>query len=109
MRPTVKPIGRNSPAMRFRAEIEQAVADGFACEGMRLRLTLGDASLLKRDASLSVSDISFAAGICESSVFGSRKAVSSEVNWSGRSADATPAWAGRDAIPAEHRRDGAVR
>ena len=63
MRPTVKPIGRNSPAMRFRAEIEQAVADGFACEGMRLRLTLGDASLLKRDASLSVSDISFAAGI----------------------------------------------
>ena len=63
MRPTVKPIGRNSPAMRFRAEIEQAVADGCACEGMRLRLTLGDASLLKRDASLSVSDISFAAGI----------------------------------------------
>ena len=63
MRPTVKPIGRNSPAMRFRAEIEQAVADGLACEGMRLRLTLGDASLLKRDASLSVSDISFAAGI----------------------------------------------
>ena len=63
MRPTVRPAGRKFPALRFRAEIEQAVADGFACEGMRLRLTLGDASLLKRDASLSVSDISFAAGI----------------------------------------------
>ena len=63
MRPTVRPAGRKSPALRFRAEIEQALADGFACEGMRLRLTLGDASLLKRDASLSVSDISFAAGI----------------------------------------------
>jgi len=62
MRPPVKPAARKSPAVRFRAEIEQAVADGFACEDMRLRLTLGDASLLKRDPSLAVSEISFADG-----------------------------------------------
>jgi len=49
MRPPVKPAARKSPAVRFRAEIEQAVADGFACEDMRLRLTLGEASRLKRD------------------------------------------------------------
>ena len=58
----MKPAGRNSPALRFRAEIEQAVADGYAREDMRLRLTLSDASLLKRDPNLPVSDISFAAG-----------------------------------------------
>jgi hypothetical protein len=62
MKPPVKRSGRNSPVERFRAEIEQAVADGAAREDMTLRLTLGDASKLKRDPTVAVSEISFAEG-----------------------------------------------
>jgi hypothetical protein len=59
---TVKPAGQKSPALRFRAEIEQAVAEGVDREDLRLRLTHRDASLLRRDPKLPVSDISFAGG-----------------------------------------------
>jgi hypothetical protein len=54
---------RSSPALRFRAQIETAEANGVAREDMTLRLTHGDASLLKRDHSLDVSDISFAGDV----------------------------------------------
>jgi hypothetical protein len=62
MRSSTKPSGRSSPAEHFRAEIEQAVVEGVAREDMKLRLTLGDASLLKRDPRIAVSDISFVGG-----------------------------------------------
>jgi hypothetical protein len=54
---------RTSPAVRFRDQIEMAEADGFGRPQMMLRMTHADASLLKRDPSLAVSDISFADGI----------------------------------------------
>jgi hypothetical protein len=57
--PTTK---RPSPALRFRAEIEKAEAAGVARKDMTLRLTLGDASQLKRDPSVAVEDVSFADG-----------------------------------------------
>ena len=51
-----------SPAVRLRAEIEAAIAEGLDCEDMPLRLTLGDVSRLKTDSNLAVSDISFVGG-----------------------------------------------
>lgn len=62
MRRPVERSRRNSPAERFRAEIEQAAAEGVAREDMTLHLTFGDASKLKRDPGVAVSDISFASG-----------------------------------------------
>ena len=56
------PPRRVAPAVRFREQIERAEAGGLAREEMTLRLTHGDASLLKRDRALAVSDISFADG-----------------------------------------------
>jgi hypothetical protein len=56
------PARRAAPAVHFRGEIEKAEATGFAREDMVLRLTLTDASKLKRDASLAVADISFSGG-----------------------------------------------
>ena len=53
---------RATPAVHFRGEIEKADAAGFARADMTLRLTLADASKLKRDASLAVADISFSGG-----------------------------------------------
>jgi hypothetical protein len=50
-------------AQRLRNEIEKAEADGFRREDMLLRLTFGDVSQLKRDASLALEDVSFAGGV----------------------------------------------
>lgn len=50
------------PAVRFRAEIEAALAKGAFPEDMKLRLTLGDASKLARDPSIPLEDIAYAAG-----------------------------------------------
>jgi hypothetical protein len=62
-RPSVIPSGRRSPAAIFRKEIEAAEADGVDRADMTLSLTLSDLSLLKRDSTLAVSDISFAGGV----------------------------------------------
>jgi hypothetical protein len=51
-----------SAATRLRTLIEAAEADGVDRDDMILRLTFGDVSQLKRDASLAVADISFAGG-----------------------------------------------
>ena len=58
----MKPPRRLSAALHFRAEIEKAEAAGAARDGMSLHLTLNDVDALKRDRSLSVTDISFAGG-----------------------------------------------
>lgn len=63
MKSSTQPKRRGSPAKHFQAQIEKAEAGGQAREQMTLRLTLGDASLIKRDSTLAVSDISFADGI----------------------------------------------
>ncbi|MCR5880618.1 hypothetical protein [Phenylobacterium sp. J367] len=52
-----------TPAERFRYEIEAAVAEGVKAEDMRLHLTLGDASKLRRDNAVAVTDISFTGGV----------------------------------------------
>jgi hypothetical protein len=52
-----------SPAAVFRKEIEAALAAGAEAEAMTLRLTYGDATHLRRDRSLAVSDISFSGGV----------------------------------------------
>jgi hypothetical protein len=62
MKPLSRPLARVSPAIRFRADIEQALSDGLDLGDLTLRLTLNDVSLLKRDRSLAVADISFAGG-----------------------------------------------
>ena len=54
---------RGSPAALLRTQIEKAEAEGVTREDMTLKLTLGDVSQLKRDASLAVSDISFTGGV----------------------------------------------
>jgi hypothetical protein len=61
MRP--QPANRAAVGARFRAEIEKAEAEGVAREDMTLRLTLRDASQLRRDANLPVADISYAGGV----------------------------------------------
>lgn len=50
-------------AAYFRSEIEKAEAAGATREDMILKLTLSDMSRLRRDRSLSVTDISFADGV----------------------------------------------
>ncbi|RAK62461.1 hypothetical protein [Phenylobacterium kunshanense] len=55
-----KPTG--SPDSRFRSQIEAAIAEGIAPEDMTLRLTLRDVTLLSRDRSTPVADISYAGG-----------------------------------------------
>lgn len=58
------PVRRQPPPdVRFRAEIDAAVAEGLAREDMVLRLTLRDASLLARDRHIPVADISYAGGV----------------------------------------------
>lgn len=47
----------------FRAAIDKAVEEGTGLDDMRLRLTLSDASELKRDRTLAIEDISFAGGV----------------------------------------------
>ena len=56
------PRRNETVAVRFRREIEAAEADGVDRAEMILRLTLSDASHLRRDSALPVSDISFAGG-----------------------------------------------
>jgi hypothetical protein len=53
---------RLSASQHFRAEIEKAEAAGVAREDLSLHLTLNDVNQLKRDRSISVTDISFADG-----------------------------------------------
>jgi len=60
--PTMAAGRRPSPGERFRKEIEAAELAGGDRDRMTLRLTLGDASLLKRDRTLAVTDISYADG-----------------------------------------------
>lgn len=57
------PPRRITPGVRFHEQIEKAVAEGADPADMTLRLTLGDVSLLKRDRTLAVADISFAQGV----------------------------------------------
>lgn len=47
----------------FRAAIEKAAGEGYGADDMLLRLTLGDASELKRDRTLAIEDISFTGGV----------------------------------------------
>ncbi len=49
--------------MRFRTQIETAIADGVPLEDMTLRLTLRDTQLLTRDPATPVADISFTGGV----------------------------------------------
>lgn len=63
MKPASTAPRRGSPANRFRHQIEKAEADGLSRPHMTLRLTHADASQLKRDPELAVSDISFADGV----------------------------------------------
>ena len=61
---TPRPIPRRaSAAIHFRSEIEKAEAGGVPRKKMTLELTLSDASELKRDRGVAVSDISFADGV----------------------------------------------
>ncbi|HEY1750096.1 MAG TPA: hypothetical protein VGG29_02475 [Caulobacteraceae bacterium] len=57
------PRGRESVAARFRREIEQAEARGADRADMTLKLTLGDASNLRRDRGVPLTDISFTDGV----------------------------------------------
>jgi hypothetical protein len=50
-------------AETFRKAIEKATEEGYGLDDMLLRLTHGDASELKRDKTLAVTDISFAGGV----------------------------------------------
>lgn len=54
---------RRPPAIAFREAIENAAGQGVDVKAMTLHLTRADASLLKRDGTLAVSDISFADGV----------------------------------------------
>lgn len=57
------PARRGPPAPLFRTQIEAAEAEGVARDDMTLKLTLRDATALKRDPALPVADISFAGGV----------------------------------------------
>ncbi len=59
-RPSPTPGPPLPPGQRFRAAIEQAKLEGLDPSAMMLRLTLGDASRLKRDRTIAAEDISFA-------------------------------------------------
>ena len=61
--PPVTSTRRLAAALRFRKEIEEAVAEGAEPEEMTLELTLSDVSLLKRDPNVAVSEISFSDGV----------------------------------------------
>lgn len=52
-----------SPAIRFRAQIESAIAEGVAPEDMTLRLTLSDVNKIRRDRAIPVEAVSFAGGV----------------------------------------------
>jgi hypothetical protein len=63
MKPKSTSKRRGSPAVYLREQIEKAEGVGLSREQMTLRLTHGDASLLKRDPQVAVSEISFAGGV----------------------------------------------
>lgn len=52
-----------APGRRFGAQIEAALAAGASAETLTLRLTLRDASLLTRDPSIPLADISYVGGV----------------------------------------------
>lgn len=58
-----QPARRGPPARVFRTQIEAAEAEGVDRNDMTLRLTLNDATALKRDRELPVADLSFAGGV----------------------------------------------
>lgn len=51
-----------SPAKRFSAEIEAALAEGYTAEDLTLRLTIPDGQRLLRDPNAATADIAFANG-----------------------------------------------
>lgn len=53
---------RNDPAVVFRREIEAALEAGAKPKNLILKLTLKDASHMKRDPNIAVSDIGFKDG-----------------------------------------------
>ena len=53
------PSAPEAPARRFGREITGAIAQGHTAEDLTLRLTLMDASKVKRDPSVALGDISF--------------------------------------------------
>ena len=55
----VTPSVSEAPARRFGREITGAIASGHTAEELTLRLTLMDASKVKRDPTVALSDISF--------------------------------------------------
>ena len=57
------PARRGPPAGVFRSQIEAAEAEGVDKDDMTLRLTLRDATALKRDRDLPLADISFTGGV----------------------------------------------
>jgi hypothetical protein len=61
--PSSAPAKRRAPAIIFRREIEAAIAAGATAETLMLKLTVADASLLKRDPTLALTDISFTGGL----------------------------------------------
>jgi hypothetical protein len=61
-KPLVAPR-RTDPAVIFRKEIELAKSQGADEAQMVLKLTLSDASRLKRDPNVAVSDIAFRDGV----------------------------------------------
>jgi hypothetical protein len=57
-----RPAVPRKPAVEFRDAIEKAEQDGVARDDMLLKLTLSDASELKRDRTVATADISFVGG-----------------------------------------------
>ncbi|PZQ64285.1 MAG: hypothetical protein DI570_06030 [Phenylobacterium zucineum] len=55
-------IERGDPEVRFRKQIDAAVADSATLESMTLRLTLRDVSLLSRNPAIPLTDISYVGG-----------------------------------------------
>jgi hypothetical protein len=58
-RPPPPPSPSEPPARRFSREIVAAVASGVSEDELTLRLTLMDASKIKRDRTIALSDVSF--------------------------------------------------
>lgn len=52
-----------TPDVRFRGQIETALAEGVAADAMTLRLTFRDVHLLSRDPATPLADISYAGGM----------------------------------------------
>lgn len=61
-RPRPLPLERGSRIETFRKAIDAAERDGIKRDAMTLRLTLRDNTLLRRDNTIAVQDISFADG-----------------------------------------------